>query len=165
MRNIYVYPLVGAIIALFGLCFPVVSTYDGITLWSWGFYTIEYKSLGYFRINNEKEFETAFRLMLNYSFIIFILMLFSLIFLFQTSIKMRKKQISVREAKTLWGRVSFGFFLFLFMNILSLTSIIVENKVVYYEIGIILLFLGGFICFVPTMSELKYIIKDMIQNV
>ncbi|HEA70646.1 hypothetical protein LCGC14_0415030 [marine sediment metagenome] len=161
----YVYPLVGAIIALFGLCFPVVSTYDGVTLWSWGFYTIEHKSLGYFRINNEKEFETVFRLVLSFSFLLFLLMLFSLIIIIQISMQMKKNQISMNEAKTLWGRMSFGFFLFLFMNILSLTSIIVEKKVIYYKIGIILLFLGGFICLVPSLSELKNIIKGMIQNV
>ncbi len=64
MKNIYVFPLVGAIVTLLGLCFPVVSVYDGVSIWLWGFYTVEHKNLAYFRITYEKEFETYFSSML-----------------------------------------------------------------------------------------------------
>ena len=57
MKKIYVFPLIGAIVTLFGLCFPVVSVYDGVIIWLWGFYTVEHKNRAYFRITYEKEFE------------------------------------------------------------------------------------------------------------
>lgn len=50
MKKIYVFPLVGAIVTLFGLCFPVVFLYDGVTIWLWGFYIVDHKSLAYYRL-------------------------------------------------------------------------------------------------------------------
>jgi len=81
MKKIYVFPLVGAIVTLFGLGFPVVSVYDGVSIWLWGFYTVEHKNLEYFRITYEKEFETYFSSIWIFSFIIFLFILFSLIYI------------------------------------------------------------------------------------
>lgn len=163
MRNIYYFPLVGAIITLLGLCFPVVSIYDGITLWSWGFYTVENKSSAYFRINNEKEFETAFSIMLNFSSMIFLFMLFSLIIIVQISIKVKRKRISVNEAKTQWDQMSFAFLLFLVIYIISITSIEGELNLVNYKIGLFIQILGGFICIVSSLSRLKKFIIEVFE--
>ncbi|MFX1525685.1 MAG: hypothetical protein ACFFCC_19435, partial [Promethearchaeota archaeon] len=61
MKQLYVLPLVGSILLLVGLCFPVFYLYDGITIWLWGFYTVKQNSTGYFQITNAIEFETFLR--------------------------------------------------------------------------------------------------------
>ena len=152
MKKIYIFPLVGAIVTLFGLCFPVVFLYDGVTIWLWGFYTVEHKSPAYVRISYEKEFETYFSSIWGFGFIIFLSMLYSLIYIILISIQMKKGQVSLKIAKKQWDSKSI-------LLIISLVSYVIfiamEVKEVYYKNGIFIQFLGGFICLIPTFSRLK----------
>ena len=154
MRKLYIFPLVGAIITLFGLCFPVVLLFDGITIWSWGFYTVEQKSLALFRISYEKEFETFLRSTLILGFCFFIFIFLSLTFIIQTSLKLKKKQISMRDAKRRWDSRSFTLIASL-VSYMIYMSMTMKPQDVYYKNGIFIQFLGGFICLIPSFSRLK----------
>jgi len=159
MKKIYIFPLVGAIVTLFGLCFPVVFLYDGVTIWLWGFYTVEHKSQAYVRITYEKEFETFLRstLILGFSFFFFILI--SLIFIIQISIQMRKRQIYMIEAKRQWDRRLFALIASLVSYVIYITMTM-KPQDVNYQNGIFIQFLGGFICLIPSFSRLnKHIYK------
>ncbi|MHA1987820.1 MAG: tetratricopeptide repeat protein [Promethearchaeota archaeon] len=157
MKKIYVFPLIGAIVTLFGLCFPVVFIYDGVTIWLWGFYMVELKSPVYVRINYEKEFETFLRstLILGFSFFLFILI--SLIFIIQISIQMRKRQIYMIDAKRQWDRRLFALIASLVSYVIYITMIM-KPQDVHYKHGIFIQFLGGFICLMPSISRLNKLV-------
>ena len=139
--------------------FPVVFLFDGVTIWLWGFYTVEHKSQAYVRITYEKEFETFLRstLILGFSFFFFILI--SLIFIIQISIQMRKRQIYMIEAKRQWDRRLFALIASLVSYVIYITMTM-KPQDVHYKNGIFIQFLGGFICLIPTFSKLKkYVYK------
>ena len=152
MKKLYIFPLVGAILTLFGLCFPVAFLNDGVTIWLWGFHIVEYESLEDFRITYEKEFETFLRSILFLSFLFLGLILFSLISIIRTSIQMKKRQIFLIEAKTIWASKSISLITSLIFYMIGITM---EAKDINYKSGALIQFLGGFLCLIPTFSRLK----------
>ncbi|KKK94230.1 hypothetical protein LCGC14_2684950 [marine sediment metagenome] len=150
MKKVYIFPLVVAIVILYGLCFPVISVYGGVNIWLGGFYTVKHKDLAYFRINYGNDF--VFRSIRAISLFFFLCILISLILVIKVSIQMKKRWISVNEAMAQWDRISLSFLFFLVIYIIFVT---VVAKVVYYKIGIFIQFLGGLTGLVPSLSRLK----------
>ena len=143
--------MVGVIVILFGLFFPVVSVYGGVNIWLWGFYTIEHKDLAYFRIKYVNEFETSFSSIRTISFGLFLWILIFLFSFIRSFIQLKKPQISVKNWDLEHCPRPILFFGILFLYIL----LIKDFPKVSYQSGIFLQFLGGFFCLIPSLSRLK----------
>lgn len=154
MRKIYVFPLVGSILLLFGLCLPVVYLYDDITIWLWGFYMVESKSLVDFRITNEKGFDAVLRSIMILSFCFFIFILVSFVFIIRISIQMKRKYIPIIKARQEWDRRALIFIASLVCYMVCLIMII-DLQDFCFKNGIFIQFLGGIVCLVPSFSRLK----------
>ena len=147
----YIFPLVGVIVILVGLCFPAFSLYGDINIWLWGFYTIEHKDLAYFRIKYVNEFETSFSSIRACGSGLFAGILLFLISIIRSLVQLKKSQISMKSRDLEHCTRPILFLGCLFLYIL-LTK---DFPKVSYQSGIFLQFLGGFFCLIPSLSRLK----------
>ncbi|KKN63927.1 hypothetical protein LCGC14_0497000 [marine sediment metagenome] len=150
MKKIYIFPLVGVIVILFGLCFPAFSLYSDINIWLWGFYTIENKDLAYFRNKYVGEFESSFN-SIRASFGLFAWILLFLISIIRSLVRLKKSQVSVKN-----GDLQHCTRPILFFGCLILYTLLIKDiPKVSYQSGIFLQFLGGFFCLIPSLPRLK----------
>ena len=147
MKKMYIFPLVGVIVILVGLCFPAFSLYGDVNIWLWGFYTIEHKDLAYFRIKYVNEFETSFSSIRTFGFGLFAWILLFLTSIIRSLIQLKKSQISVKNGDLQHCTRPILFFGCLFLYIL----LIKDFPKVSYQSGIFLQFLGGFFCLIPSL--------------
>ncbi|KKN27467.1 hypothetical protein LCGC14_0864390, partial [marine sediment metagenome] len=151
MKKIFIFPLVGVIVILFGLCFPAVSLYSDVNIWLWGFYTIEHKNLAYFRTKYVNEFETSFSSIRIINFGLFAWMLLFLTSTIRSLIQLKKSKDFVKNRDLQHCTrpiLLLGCLLFYILMTKDFPEI-------QYKNGTFIQFLGVFICLIPSLSRFK----------